>query len=279
MATSYPADATSSVEKADSGGSLLQLPFHNPSVAPEKLGEWMGVTITNAFTMAILGLVMVIALCLWARSFKVDNPGKGQLMVEGFMDGLANFFTGVVGKKEVAKQVVPIVASMSLFIILENLVAIVVPIVPAFTYHGHYLFRPHNSDLNAALAMAISMFVLANVYGISKVGFLNHFSRFITIDKVIKGFKEGAGAGFMSLITFAVGLLEMVGELAKVLSLSLRLFGNIFAGEVLLLVMLSLFGPLLPIPILVLGLLVGVIQAIVFSSLTAAKFAEFSTKH
>jgi F-type H+-transporting ATPase subunit a len=86
--------------------------------------------------------------------------------------------------------------------------------------------------------------------------------------QVIKGFKKSLGEGAVSVIGFFVGLIEVFSEVAKMVSLSLRLFGNVFAGEVLLTVLASLIAFLVPLPFMALELLVGLIQATVFSMLT-----------
>jgi F-type H+-transporting ATPase subunit a len=100
------------------------------------------------------------------------------------------------------------------------------------------------------------------------VGTFTHLNKFIQIGSVIKSFRKGPVAVLTALVEFAVGLIEIVGELSKVLSLSLRLFGNIFAGEVLLTVISSLMIGLVPVPFMLLELMVGLIQAGVFTILT-----------
>lgn len=127
--------------------------------------------------------------------------------------------------------------------------------------HGHKefipLFRPASADLNTTFALAIVAVIGVHIYAIKKIGFFKQVSKFIDI-------KHGP-------IHFFVGILEIIGEFAKVLSFSFRLFGNVFAGEVLLIIMLSLlplsvsFGVL---PFFFLEYFVGFIQALVFAMLT-----------
>jgi F-type H+-transporting ATPase subunit a len=116
--------------------------------------------------------------------------------------------------------------------------------------------------------MALIAVVSSHVFGIMAVGFFTHFNKFIQIGTLVRSFKKGPIAIFTAIVEIMVGLIETVGELAKVLSLSLRLFGNIFAGEVLITVISSLMSVLIPTPFMLLELLVGLIQATVFSMLT-----------
>ena len=115
------------------------------------------------------------------------------------------------------------------------------------------LFRSTNSDINMTLALAIISVMATQIFGISIVGFFHHVSRFIS---------------FKGPLDFFTGILELIAEIAKVISFSFRLFGNIFAGEVLLMVIFFLVPIIVPLPFLFLEIFVGFIQALVFSMLT-----------
>ena len=111
-------------------------------------------------------------------------------------------------------------------------------------------------------------FISSHIFGFLSVGVFTHIGKFVPIGTIVKSLKKGPIAIFTALIEFGVGLLEIIGEMAKVLSLSLRLFGNIFAGEVLISVISALVSLLVPTPFMMLELLVGLIQAAVFAMLT-----------
>ena len=115
------------------------------------------------------------------------------------------------------------------------------------------LFRSTNSDLNMTLALGLISVIATQIFGISALGFFTHFSRFIS---------------FKTPIRFFTGILELVAEIAKVVSFSFRLFGNIFAGEVLLVVVFFLVPLIVPLPFMVMEIFVGFIQALVFAMLT-----------
>lgn len=130
------------------------------------------------------------------------------------------------------------------------------------------LLRPANTDLNLTAAMALVSVLASHIYGFFAVGFFTHLGKFIQIKNLFFSIKKGPIAIFTAIVELGVGLLEIISEVAKVLSLSLRLFGNIFAGEVLISVLSALVAAVIPTPFMLLELLVGLIQAAVFSMLT-----------
>ena len=135
------------------------------------------------------------------------------------------------------------------------------------------LLRGATADLNTTLAMALFAVVMSHVFGVIVVGLWNHFNKFVNIKAIIaipKKVKKDPTILMINPIKIFVGLIEIVGEIAKVASLSLRLFGNIFAGEVLLASMMALSAFILPLPFMFLELIVGIVQALVFAILTLA---------
>lgn len=137
------------------------------------------------------------------------------------------------------------------------------------------LFRAPSSDLNTTLALALVSWVMTQTFGFLHLGLLGYLRKYFVFGKLRSGIgalfsknaKAAAGLLVFGVIDFAVGILELISELSKVISFTFRLFGNIFAGEVVLLVMAFLF-PLLPLPFYGLEVLVGVIQAFIFAVLT-----------
>ena len=116
--------------------------------------------------------------------------------------------------------------------------------------------------------MALVSVISSHVFGFITVGVFTHLGKFVQIGGIIKSFRKGPIAIFTAIIEFFVGILEIISEIAKILSLSLRLFGNIFAGEVLITVIGSLVAVFIPAPFMLLEILVGLIQASVFAMLT-----------
>lgn len=233
------------------------------SLQAETIGYFFGLPITNSIILSlIVGLILVGGGILIARSLK-PVPGKFQSTAELLVDGSLAFMTQVVGDRKQALNFFPLVAGIFFFILLNNWMGVLPGIGSIGVFeevHGHKefipLFRPASADLNTTFALAIVAVIAIQIYAVKKLGFFNQAKKYFD-------FKHG-------IIYFFVGLLELVGEFARVLSFSFRLFGNIFAGEVLLIIMLSLlplfvtFGVL---PFFFLEYFVGFIQALVFAML------------
>ncbi len=126
------------------------------------------------------------------------------------------------------------------------------------------LFRSPGSDLNFTLALALIAVTMVNVFGIAAMGLKERLSVFFN---------------FSSPINFFVGILELVGEFARIISFTFRLFGNVFAGEVLLAIMALLVPYLVPLPFMFLEVFVGFIQAFIFGMLTLVFVALAVTPH
>ncbi|MEK7452293.1 MAG: FoF1 ATP synthase subunit a [Patescibacteria group bacterium] len=209
-----------------------------------------------------------------------------QNIAEGIIEFMLSEIQKVTGSASRARQFLPIVGTIFLFILFSNWIGLFPGTGSIGIWETHNgvkvlipFLRSAASDLNFTLAIALFAVLASHVIGLRAVGGVNHLSKFFNIRGILQSFKKGPIAIMIAVIEFGVGLLEIVSEFAKVLSLSLRLFGNIFAGEVLITVMMGLFSLVLPIPFLFLEILVGVIQATVFSMLTLAYLTVATTSH
>ena len=151
------------------------------------------------------------------------------------------------------------------------------------------LFRSPSTDLNNNLALALISVGLTQVFGVMALG-PGYFTKFLNVKGMIRAFKSDThsqrrgclgmlGAFAFGAIDFFVGVLETISEVAKIISFSFRLFGNIFAGEVMLLVLASLVPLALNLPFLGLEVFVGLIQAFIFYILTVAFFTVATASH
>ena len=157
-----------------------------------------------------------------------------------------------------------------------------VPGLGSITYDGTAIFRGATADLNTTLALGLFSIVSANIFGIMVVGGWNYFNKFVNIKALIEipgKIKEDWTVIIINPIMFFVGLLEIIGEFAKVASLSFRLFGNIFAGEVLIASIAALIAFGVPLPFMFLEVIVGIIQALIISILTLVYYTIASTEH
>lgn len=215
-------------------------------MSPERLFKIGGFDLTNTL---ILSLVSIFVLVLFSKLITSNLklvPHKGQNFFEGLLESILSFMEGVVGGRSEAQKFFPLIATIFIFIITVNWIEV----VPGL---GSVFVRSPSSDLNFTLALAIISVISIQYYGIKQLGFLKYGKKFINFENPIK---------------FFIGILEIVSEFAKIISFSFRLFGNIFAGEVLLLVIYFLVPYIAPLPFLFLEIFVGFIQALVFSMLT-----------
>ncbi len=241
--------------------------MHIPELAPEKLFEIGGIPITNTIINAWIAIVIFLVLgILIKRNLKL-KPGKLQNTCEYFLESILQYFDQVTGDRKKTYKFLPIVGSMFFFILLSNWLGIL-PGTGSITLGHNMLLRPADTDLNLTAAMAVVAVIVSHIYGFLAIGFFSYLNKFIQLGTLVKSFKKGPIAIFTAIIEVGVGFIEIVSEVAKVISLSLRLFGNMFAGEVLLTVMSSLVAIFIPTPFMLLELLVGIIQASVFSMLT-----------
>ncbi len=259
----------------------------NIPIAAEPIFQIGQFTVTNAYiNSSIVTVLIVIFAFSFSRNIK-RIPGKLQAAVEALLEFLLGYFDQVTGSREKSRRFLPLVGTLFIFILLSNWLGLLPgtgSIGKWELIHGELelvpILRSSNSDLNLTLAMALISVVASHIIGMFTLGFFAHWNKFIQLGglwKAIKSFKP------MDMVTavvqFGVGLLELVSEAAKILSLSLRLFGNIFAGEVLMTVISSLIAFFVPLPFMALELIVGVIQATVFAMLTLVYLTTMTTSH
>lgn len=228
-------------------------------IAAEKIGSFFGFPITNTLVMSV---AVTLFLILISRVFFKNLslvPAPVQNIFEFGVEKFLDTMQGILGSRENAEKYFPLVATIFLFVLLSNWFGILPGIgsIGFFEeYHGETRFLPFfrsaASDLNFTLALGIIAVFFVNILGAAAIGVGKHIGKFFN---------------FRSPIGFFLGILEFISEIAKVVSFSFRLFGNIFAGEVLLVITAFLVPYFIPVPFLMLELFVGFIQALVFAML------------
>lgn len=257
-----------------------------PPAAAEPLFRVGSFPITNAMVNGWIAVVFFVGVAFVASRRRGLVPRGVHNLIEATVEFMLSEVEKVTGDAKRAKQFLPIVGTIFLFILFSNWIGLL-PGTGSIGIWGLHegavelipLLRPAASDLNLTLAIALFAVITSHVIGLLTIGPVAHVSKFINIRGVLHSLKKGPMAILVALIEFAVGLLEIISEIAKVLSLSLRLFGNIFAGEVLLTVMLGIFSYFLPVPFIFLEVLVGAIQATVFAMLTLAYLTVATQDH
>ena len=248
------------------------------------IGEF---TVTNSLINAWIVVVGIVILSI-IISKKIKRIPRGlQNAFEIVVEGAMNLADSVTGDRAKTKKVFPFVFAAFIFILLNNWLGLLPGIgsIGFIEQHGAELlfvpfFRGAMADLNTTLALALLTVIGANIFGIFTVGLFRHMNKFFNVKALaeIPGkLKKEPAIIFINPIKFFVGIIEIISEFAKVASLSFRLFGNIFAGEVLLSSIAVIFAFALPIPFLFLEVLVGMIQALIFSILMLVYFTIAST--
>ncbi len=229
------------------------------TLAAEKLTNIFGLPITNTLITTWLVMALLVILGIVVRKKIALVPGKLQNALEMLIEYFFGLVEDTLGSRELAKRYFPFIATIFIFIFAGNLFDFIPFIGSVGVYHGNEfipLLHPVNADLNSTLALAIISFFVIEFSGILTLGFLKYGSKFVN-------FKGGA-MGFM------IGLIEIIGNLARLISLSFRLFGAIFAGEVLLLVIGTFVPLVLPVPLMAFEVFIGLLQAGIFAVLTLA---------
>lgn len=236
--------------------------------------------ITNSLLNTWLVVLIIVIFGLFIRTRIKLVPRGLQNMVEAVIDMLLDVFDSVTGSRAKTLKYFPFVLSFFVFILLNNWLGLlpgVGSIGQVASEHGEKVFIPFfrggTADLNTTLALAIIGVVFSHIFSVMALGFWKYINKFINIKAILeipKKIIKDPAIIFVNPIKVFVGLIEIVGEAAKVASLSFRLFGNIFAGEVLLASMSALLAFGLPIPFMFLEIIVGLVQAFIFAILILA---------
>jgi F-type H+-transporting ATPase subunit a len=250
-----------------------------------------GFTVTNALLTSWIAVFLIVLLSIAVRRKISAVPRGVQNYAETVLDGALDMADSVTGSREKSLKFFPLVFPLFVFILINNWLGLVpgvgsIGFIESHDGHSVYipLLRGGTADLNLTLALAIMAVVATHIFGVIASRAWGHFNRFLSFNVLLeiprKVFKEKEYTAILvNPIKFFVGLIEAVGELAKVASLSFRLFGNVFAGEVLLAAMAAIFAYVLPIPFMFLELIVGIIQALIFSILTLVFLTVMTTSH
>ena len=244
----------------------------NISIAAEQLFTIGTFSVTNAL---LIGALVSAALMLFLNRVVgrlQPIPGRVQNSVEVVFESLINLVENVTHDAQQARQFFPLIATIFLFVLFSNWAGLLPGLGTVGVmgeHHGHATIIPFlrstSADLNFTLALSLITVITVQVAGIAALGLKKYGSKFF-VSPFQKPYVIGA----------FVGILELISELGKTISFTFRLFGNVFAGEVLLTVMLHLMPYVLPLPFLALEVLVGLIQALVFAML-ALVFLKMAT--
>jgi len=286
-------------------------------IQPDTIFTIFGFHVTNTLLCTWISIIVLVVFFFLGTRRSDMIPRGAQNFVEWAVESLRRMVEGVSGAKK-AKTFFPLVGTLFLFIIVSNLLDVFptvdtigtidqsgvlaaqhasncAPVLGIFPscqpVAGFLLFgnlsnqlipwiRPATTDLNLNLAMAVVVVITVQVFGFYTQGFFGHVSHYLNVKPMFQAIIHFNGMGiFQGFVEFFVGILEIVDELARIISLSFRLFGNIFAGSAVL----AIFAFILPfvsdIIFIPFELFVAFVQALVFALLTLIYLEIATSSH
>ena len=240
------------------------------SIKAEEILNLGGVSITHSHMLGLVGIIILVWLLFGARAVALGKkkPNFATRLITWTFEGLYGTVRQVIPDEKWAKKVAPVAITIFFFVIAQYWMGILPIVGPITVGEGTPLFRPFVADLNMTFALAIVTIVAAQIYAFKYMGFKGNMGRYF-----INPLKD-------PIMAF-VGILELVAEFSRLLGLSFRLFGNVLAGEVLLIMIAYLtqfISPLALQPFYLFELFIGGIQAYIFFMLTVV-FISLGLSH
>lgn len=218
----------------------------------EEIFNVFGFPITNSLLMTWITVALLLLFAFLVRKQLKMIPGKLQVAVEMLFSGILGYMAETLESDSLARKFFPLVMTIFLFVLIANELAFF-PGVGSVLVDGQPLLRAPAADLNMTLALAIIAFLTIEITGVVILGFFKYAGKYVN---------------FSSPVNFVVGIIELLSNIGRLISFSFRLFGNVFAGEVMIAVAMFFVAYLLPVPLMAFEVFVGFIQAVVFAMLT-----------
>lgn len=240
------------------------------SLAAETVFHIGDFPVTNSVLTAWVVIVVLVVLGLITRRAHLIPKGV-QNIAEYIIESLYNLVKNIIPDERIARGLFPLLGVFFVYILLGSWIGLLPGMGSVGLWEmkdGHEvlvpLFRAPMADLNTAIALALISITVTTAVGVAIIGPIEYTKKFLRLS---------------SPLDFAVGILEAISEASRLISFSFRLFGNIFAGEVLISVMTYLIPYVLPMPFYAFELFVGFIQAFVFTALTTVFVSLAMQKH
>ncbi len=240
----------------------------NIGLQPEYILSVSGMSLTNTFLTSIL---VTVLLGILGIVFYLKKQNHKNIFINGMrvlVFELLKLADMVTQDRKLSKKILPLIATFFMFIVTANLLALIPGFLGSFfinTPAGEFsVLRSPNSDLTITVALALFSVLAIQFFSLQVLGTKKYIGRFLNFTNPIK---------------FIIGFFELISESVKILSFSFRLFGNIFAGEVLLLVIAFLVPYIIPLPFMILEVFVGIIQAFIFAILTLTFIKTSTMRH
>ncbi len=236
-------------------------------------------TVTNTLIASWLTIIVLVSLFFAATRKMKLIPGGLQNFAEFIIESLLNFVTGVAGEKN-ARTIFPLMATIFLYVITNALLALLLPIFGTIGINEHGAVVPYlraaNTDINLPLSIALISVGCVEFWGLRSLGFFHYWKNFFDLGPLRDGFvslfkgkiKPAFSGMLFGFINIFVGIIEMLSHFIRIVSFTFRLFGNMVAGEILILVITFLVPFSLSIIFYGFEFIFGFAQALIFSGLT-----------
>ncbi|MSU55542.1 MAG: F0F1 ATP synthase subunit A [Candidatus Taylorbacteria bacterium] len=261
---------------------------HESTLFAEPVAHIGNFPITNSLLTSSSAVIIIAVFAVLIRLSLSEIPKGLQNIFEAILEGAISLCDQVTNSRKISTKVFPLAFSVFLFILINNWLGLLpiggLGVVEQSESGASFIpfLRSGTADINTTIALAIMAVISANLFGIFSIGIWKTFNKYVNLVALgsifTKVWKEPTVL-VVAPVTFFVGLLELIGEFAKIASLSFRLFGNVFAGEVLLMAMSAILPYILPIPFMFLEIFVGLIQALIFSILVLVYFTIAAQDH
>ncbi|HNW71840.1 MAG TPA: F0F1 ATP synthase subunit A [Candidatus Paceibacterota bacterium] len=262
---------------------------HDVTIYAEPIFSIGNFEVTNSLITSWLTVLIIIIFSVIIRLKLKKIPGKFQHVCEVVLEGALSLVDQVTNDRKISKKVFPLAFSLFIFVLISNWLGLF-PILGSMgllVKEGASstfvpFLRSGTADINTTLILSFMVVIGSNIFGMCIVGIWKLFNKYVNLEALGSIFTKvwkDPSVLIVAPISFFVGILELIGEIAKVASLSFRLFGNVFAGEVLLASMSAICAFIVPGPFLFLEVFIGLIQALIFALLTTVYFTIASQDH
>jgi F-type H+-transporting ATPase subunit a len=255
--------------------SWLSVPRPHPELPAETVFHLFGFPIANSVIAAWITIIFLVGFSYVVTRRIRLIPRRWQALLEFALGALYDFCKRVAGEEN-GRRFFPAVATIFLFVIFNAWLGLVPGFGSITIHHGAgHLLRPANTDINMPMALAVMSFCIVNYFGIRSLG-TGYLAKFVNVGQFLGGLRQlfrgklmaGLNGMFTGVIHIFIGFIEALSNFVRIVSFTLRLFGNMTAGEILLLIATFLIPFLFALPFYGIELLVGFVQALIFGGLT-----------
>ncbi len=249
---------------------------HIPGIVGEEIFSIGGIGITTTvFSTWLFMIVLFVIIGVFYSAIKTSKNSQIKTFGLDIVNRLDTFFTDIVGNKKAMRVYFPMLGGFFAFIFIANIFGLILDWLGLVSPVLHSYLRPFNSDMSTTLALAVTVIVVSHIAGMAHKGFAGHWKHYL--------FNFSGNSIIEKIINVPVGWIHFLGEFSRILSLSVRLFANIFAGVALIMVMkyvgdmIPVIGGLAVLPIWFFEIMVAFLQAFIFSLLAAIYIKEAVT--